>query len=1268
MKILGLDLGIGSVGWALIETDDNYEPLNILGIGSRILNLSPDEKSSFANGKGESVCSQRTFMRSARKCLDRYQMRRKSLQSALQSLSMYDPAESNLPLDPMQTWQLRADAATEGHKLTLAQIGRVLLHINQKRGYRHAKDDDGDSSQRDYVAKINERYAELKKLGMTPGQYFASELKESARPTSKGGLVYDFRIREKVLPRHAYREEVEKILEVQSQFYPEILTPKAIKKLVDIIFYQRPLKSCKRLVSTCEFEIRHFKNEQGKEVKVGPKVAPRTSPLAQLTRIYEAVNNIVLVNQSNKVRKSAGLALASEAGSKCRDARLLEPEYIPDAEERMRIVKHLRSGEKLTETTLLKLLGLKKADGFRWEGAPKNGMPGDTTYLALKNAVEGIPDADDKLLRFNVEIVKGDALNAITGEPLPAVKMSAPAKGENPVPEYINEPLYKLWHVVYSSATMEELAKAMEKVFGISDADTLQKLYAIDFVKAGYSNRSSKFMRRILPLLMQGEKYSEACAAVGVNHSNSITTEENEERMLLDVLPNLMKGELRQPVIEKILNQMINIVNSIKEEFGEIDEIRVELARELKQSKDQRANATSEIASREKENAKFAQILIDHGIRASRRNIQKYRLWEETGQKCMYCGKVLSMEEYFNSGEGEIEHIIPRSLFFDDGLSNKICSCRDCNKEKGQSTAYDYMLAKGELPFNQYLTRIDSLFKNHKISKTKRDRLTTPKDKIPTDFLERDIRQTQYISRKAMEILRTTCRNVYASSGSATDFFRHSWGYDMILHNLNIERYAKADLVEERLIQHAGQMHSEFRIKDWSKRLDHRHHAIDALVVALTRQGYIQRLNNLNKERDIMVGELLLPRKDYDKRFHLLEQWAKERPHFSVKTVSEAVDSIPVSIKSGKKLTTPATRYILRNGRRHKVQDGLIVPRGSLHKETIYGKIKIVKKDIPVKNIFANPENIVNPRIRAAVEERIALSDGDIAKAKKSLAKVPLKIMLKGVETEVKAADMYEEVYATRKPIASLTKPSLGKIIDPSIREAVKNRLSECGGDEKKFRQSLEENPITLGGASNRPVKSVRIWSNDNMVGVRKNESGTPVGFAMTGSNHHVAFYEIDGTIETKVLPFWTAVKRKRLGIPSIIKDPDAAWAILENLPDSEDIAEIAETMPPLGSKYVSSLKMGEMYIIGLGEDAVNDAFRDNDLKTLTSHLYRVQKIGENDYNFRLHTWTSVDAKRDKEDKLMEAYKRIQSLNSLRNQNLVAVIVDELGHIYRRRD
>ena len=570
MKVLGLDLGVGSVGWCLIEVDGKYNPIEILGMGSRILSLTPDESSNFDRGNGESVCAQRTFRRTARKMLCRYKMRRRLLRSRLAFLGMLDSADSFNSLSPLELWKLRSDAATPGVRLSLPGIGRVLLHLNQKRGYKHAKTDVADAKQTEFVQGVNRNYADIRAEGKTYGQHFYERLAATAATTDKGAKVATFRIRESVFPRQAYEDEFDTIMRVQREFYPEILTDEVIAGLRNAIFFQRPLKSCKHLVSVCEFEGKNYRTADGREVFGGPKVAPRTSPLAQVCRLYEVINNIRLVNVRNKDAATIPDGIVSS------EARKSQYQFVFTAEERDRIYEFLNTHEKMTVTDLLKLIGLKRGDGFRPDQSLGKGIPGNKTYTALFNALEGVGRRDE-LLRFNLGFIDGNA-DPATGDVRRVVS-----------PDFINEPLYRLWHTAYSIADRDELAAALAKNFGITDPAVVDRIFAIDFTGAGFSNRSARFMRRIIPYLAEGMVYSDAAAAAGVNHSASITIEENAARTLADHIEILGKGSLRQPVIEKILNQMIHVVNGLLERFGPIDEVRVELARSLKQSAKERS-------------------------------------------------------------------------------------------------------------------------------------------------------------------------------------------------------------------------------------------------------------------------------------------------------------------------------------------------------------------------------------------------------------------------------------------------------------------------------------------------------------------------------------------------------------------------------------------------------------------------------------------------------------------------------------------------------
>ena len=758
-------------------------------------------------------------------------------------------------------------------------------------------------------------------------------------------------------------------------------------------------------------------------------------------------------------------------------------------------------------------------------------------------------------------------------------------------------------------------------------------------------------MRRILPYLQEGEKYSTACEYLGVNHSNSITTAENEARILKAKLPRIQKNELRQPVVEKILNQMVNVVNAIIDKYGTIDEIRVELARELKQSKDERKDTYEKIIRNQKKNEDYAKRIEEFGIRSSRNKIHKYKMWVEADEKCFYCGQTINVKEFLAGDFGEKEHIIPKSLYFDDSFSNKVCSCRKCNQEKNNRTAYDYMKTKGEEAFNEYVKRVERYYDAKKISKTKRERLLTPADKIPNDFIDRQLRESQYIARKSAEMLRLVCRNVWTTSGSVTDFLRHNWGYDEILHSINFERYQLGGLTEMVEFDHKGQKHTEERIKEWTKRLDHRHHAIDALVVACTRQSYIQRLNNLNTERDAMFEEVEKQSAEWKEKQSLLNKWVSIQPHFPVDVVRDKVEEILISFKSGKKVTTPGWPTIYKDG----TEKPSFVPRGSLSEDHIYGKIKTIEEKKPIEYIFEHPDLIFKPYIKKLVEDRLKMFDGDTKKAIASLKKDPI-YLREDKSVTLEYATCYKEEYVIKYPLTSIKAKDAEYIIDKKIKEIVKQRLSEHNNNEKVAFST----PLYADANNKIEIKTVRCFTGLSAVEpIKYNDNNEAIGYVIPGNNHHIAIYtDTEGNKVEHVVTFWHAVERKKYGIPVVITNPNEVW---DKIKDMELPESFLSNLPAPNLKYELSMQQNEMFILGMSEDEYKDAIQNKDYKTLNTHLYKVQNISENTYRFCLSTSTQFDL--SKSNKADERFLNIQSIRRLFELNPHKIKIDLLGKI-----
>ena len=1146
--VLGLDLGVGSIGWCLIALDAQGDPAEILGMGSRVVPLTNlgDDK-AFSKGKAFTANQKRTARRTMRRGFARYQLRRYRLRRELEKVGMLpDAALIQLPL--LELWELRKRAATAGERLTLPELGRVLCHINQKRGYRHVKSDAaaivGDEGEKKkdsnsaYLAGIRANDEKLQAEHKTVGQYFAEQLRQNQSESPTGGISY--RIKDQIFSRQRYIDEYDQIMAAQRVYYPDILTDEFIRMLRDeVIFMQRPLKSCKHLVSLCEFEkqekVMRVQQDDGKggrqlverRVKFGPKVSPKSSPLFQLCRIYEAVNNI----------------------------RLTRPDGSPrdiTPEERAKIVAHLQSSASLSFAALKKLLKEKAliADQL----TTKSGLKGNSTRVALASALQPYPQYHHLLdMELETRMMTVQLTDEETGE---VTEREVAVVTDS----YVRQPLYRLWHILYSIEERDAMRRALITQLGMKEEDLdgglLDQLYRLDFVKSGYGNKSAKFICKLLPQLQQGLGYSEACAAVGYRHSNSPTSEEITERTLLEKIPLLQRNELRQPLVEKILNQMINLVNALKAEYG-VDEVRVELARELKMSREERERMAEGNRRREKENKAIAEKIQECGLFPTKSRIRKYMLWEEAGRQCLYCGQILTLSQCLNGDDMEVEHIIPKSVLYDDSYGNKTCACRRCNKEKGNRTALEYIRAKGWE--DEYMERINERLKAKKISYSKYQRLRWLKEDIPSDFLERQLRLTQYISRQAMAILQQGIRRVSASEGGVTARLRSLWGYDDILHTLNLDRYDS--MGETERVSREGETTEKLRIKDWSKRKDHRHHAIDALVVASTRQGYIQRLNRVSSEseREAMSEEIEVQKATKTDKLSLLERWLTQRPHLSVRAVSDKVAEILISYRPGKRVVTRGRNIYLRHGKKC-VQSGLLVPRGPLSKETVYGQITV------------NGE----PQI------------------------------------------------VCKYDLHSLKAKDVDYVVDLALRKRLKELLAQHGGKEKEaFAGDVYMDEAGTQGPI-RSVRCFTGLDRAKMKAVKYDEQGEAVGFVSPRNNHHLAIYRTPkGKLVESIVTFWDAVDRARYGIPLIVTHPREVMEQVLQRGDIPEL--VLSLLPSSDWMFVESIQRDEMVLVGLSDEEILQAVEAQDYCKLSEHLYRVQKIATGNYMVRYHLETDTD-------------------------------------------
>ncbi len=883
----------------------------------------------------------------------------------------------------LENYQWRVEALK--NKLDLEQLAIVLQEINTQLNRTSG-----------YLGEISDRSKQLYLNKITVGQYLYNQIKENPHNRLKNQVFY----------RQDYLDEFNKIWDTQSKFYPDILSPELKKEIRDIIiFYQRPLKSQKGLISICELEGREAEIKvDGKTKKkvIGPRVIPKSSPLFQEFKIWQRLNDIIVKNPVTK------------------------EEYYLSEEHKNIIFEEVNLKGKISDKELLKLLGLKSKD---WEVNFKT-IEGNSTNAELLKAYQEIINTAGY---DNQELKKMDAGKAVPFleelfESLGINKHIVKFSTDLPDNEIEKQPHYQLWHLLYSyegdnsKSGNESLYKHLKEKFGI-EKEYAQPFIKINF-KSDYGNLSAKAIKKILPHLKDGKDYSEAAQLAGYNHSHSFTKKENLERELVDKLEILPKNSLRNPVVEKILNQMINVVNAIIDEYGKPDEIRIELARELKKSAKERQKTTEYITKSTKEHEQIKKILekmppFNQGVRITRNDIIKYKLWKELEPNkyhTLYSNQYIPLEKLF-SKEIDVEHIIPKALLYDDSFSNKTLEYRNVNLEKGDRTAYDYMIDKyGENSeeFKRYITVIEELYKDGKISKGKFNKLLMKQSEIPDDFIERDLRNTQYIAKKAKELLLKLVRTVVPTSGTVTDKLRQDWGLVDIMKELNWDKYNQLGLTDYEETKDGKRIKI---IKDWSKRNDQRHHAMDAITIAFTTHNHIQYLNNLNTIYNLHEQEEVQHDKSNlygikekitelveDKNGNKKRKFKKPMPNLRSEA-KKHLENILVSYKAKNKVVTQNKNYIKvsannprknkikRKGKHYLVQDTL-TPRGQLHNETIYGKIKQpLKKPVKLSKKFTakQAELIINKEIKQTVLNHLAKYNNkhEIAFESKTLKKTP---------------------------------------------------------------------------------------------------------------------------------------------------------------------------------------------------------------------------------------------------------------------------------------
>lgn len=802
---LALDLGSTSLGWAMIRLKAGA-PTAVIKAGVRIFSDGRNPKD------GSSLAVTRRMARAMRRRRDRL-LKRKARMTALLVRHGFFPinAVERKALERLNPYELRTRGLDA--QLAPAEFARALFHINQRRGFKsNRKTDKRDNDSGALKTAINALRQQLDASGADGKARTVGEL---LWRRMRSGIGVRARYRERRIEKEDGKTRIDKTYDLyvdramieqefdalwasQARFNPTCFNEATRAELKDCLLHQRPLKPIKPGRCTLLPE---------------EERAPLALPSQQRFRIYQEVNHLRIL------------------GADLRDQALT-------LTQRDAVVDALEHHGKRSFTQIKKLLSLPGTTQFNLEDVKRQELKGNATSALLAKKDFLGPDW------FELPLVQQDAI---------AMRL-----------------LTEESEAILIASLRDRFGLDEPRAAAIANAN----------LPEGYGSLSAKALARILPALKADViTYDKAVQAAGFEHHSRLNdfgevpgrtfdtgieridpaTGEVQHLHAFHELPYYGEflqryvgfgsgeredppekrfGRIANPTVHIGLNQVRTVVNALIKRYGQPSEIIVEVARDLKQSQEQRRDDQKRQAENQRRNERLradaAHILGIAPGRVRHADIQKLILWEELSsdvadRRCPYSGTQISATMAL-SDEIEMEHILPFSRTLDDSLNNKTVATRRANRVKGNRTPFEARadFEREGWSWDALLARAERMPKNKRYrfgddgyQKWLRD------DK---DFLARALNDTRYLSRVAREYLSLICpQTTRVIPGRMTAMLRRRFGLNVILG------------------------------PDGEKnRNDHRHHAVDACVIAVTDQGMLQRFAQASADaRELQLHRLV---------------------------------------------------------------------------------------------------------------------------------------------------------------------------------------------------------------------------------------------------------------------------------------------------------------------------------------------------------------------------------------------------------------------------
>lgn len=777
---LGLDLGSNSLGWAVIKLGDENVPIGIVTAGSRIFG---DGRAPSRNElPGLPLAAERRERRSARRRRDRFKQRQAALLKHLTEAGFFPAGEAERKaLEGLDPFALRAAALRE--KLPLFHVGRALFHLNQRRGFKSNRK--ADRGKNDESGKIRVGVGRLHEAMRDAGaETFGDYLHGLRAASSDPNTIRSVRTRLRPETGEGARGD-------GYDFYPD---RQMLEEEFNLIWQRQAQYHPETLTPENEkrfFEIIFYQRPL-KEPKIGlctltgtePRLA-KAHPLFQRRRLLEEINALRIVragaNPEPLTLEQRNVLYLRLKDSKTANFDALRNKTLkldPDA----RFNKESENRKDLKGDEVAAELGATKRFGKRWQH-----LSDEARWEIVSRIRAQESDEDEAMLVAwlrETHKLTAEQANAVAGARLPE---GFGRFGETATKKLIDALTAEV--IVYS--------EAVEKAgLGHHSDFRTGKIFTDGKGRPALPYYGVPLERQIMP-------------------GTGDPSDPEEMRV----------GRLTNPTVHIGLNQLRRVVNALIRRYGPPEQVAIELARELKLDEERKREINARNRQHREAAVKRSEKLGEIGIADKGGNRALLKLWEELNpdnvldRRCVYTGKLISIDMLF-SGAVEVDHILPFSATLDDSNGNRLLCMREANREKRKRSPYE---AFGHRDDWEEIAARAARLPREKRWRFEPDAMS--RFDAQGGFIARQLVDTQYLSRLAREYLSSLypgsgegSGHVWVSPGRLTEMLRRSWGLNSVLWDHN------------------------FGGDQPKNRKDHRHHAIDAIVIGVTDRRLLMKI------------------------------------------------------------------------------------------------------------------------------------------------------------------------------------------------------------------------------------------------------------------------------------------------------------------------------------------------------------------------------------------------------------------------------------------